>query len=294
MYGRILVPLDGSPLSERAVQVAVPIAERHGARLVLLHVEPMTYASLGIPGAMIQDPAFDAGGVIDERPSVERIAKRVRRRSSIPVEVVYRTGRPVQQIAAYCAQAEIHLVVMCTHGRGGFSRFWLGGVADGLLRQLTVPTLLIRGRRGGVPVTPAGMEFPRILVPLDGSPHAEGAVDAAMALLGEAPATLTLLRVIHPMTTVGDTAFPTRAERECCAQYLEPLAARHRREGLNLEVETAVTADVAKGILVHAERHNVSLIALATQGLGGVQRFVVGSVADKLIRTAPMPVLVVP
>ena len=60
------------------------------------------------------------------------------------------------------------------------------------------------------------------------------------------------------------------------------------------EVETAVTANVGKAIVDHAKRREASLIALATQGMGGVQRFVVGSVADKLIRTAPMPVLVIP
>jgi nucleotide-binding universal stress UspA family protein len=218
----------------------------------------------------------------------------MRKRSTVPIDVVYREGRAAQQIAEYCREAGIDLAVMCTHGRGGFSRFWLGSTADGLLRQLAVPTLLIRGTRGTARSTPSDVSFPRILVPLDRSPHAEAAMHAAIAFAGETAVTLTLLSVIHPMTAVSDTGFPTQAEREYCAQYLEPLAERYRHEGRAIEVETEVTADVAQAIIDHANRHASSLIALATQGLGGVQRFVIGSVADKLIRTAPMPVLVVP
>jgi nucleotide-binding universal stress UspA family protein len=62
----------------------------------------------------------------------------------------------------------------------------------------------------------------------------------------------------------------------------------------SVAVETAVTANVGRAIVEHAKRHDASLIALSTQGLSGVQRFVVGSVADKLLRTAPMPLLVLP
>jgi nucleotide-binding universal stress UspA family protein len=294
MYRQILVPLDGSPLSERALRYAVPIAERHGARLLLLHVAAPVLTAIAGGGAPVRDAALDAEWAAEERRAIERIAKRVRKQTAVQVDVAFRSGRPAPEIAGFAADERCDLVVMCTHGRGGFERLWLGSVADALLRQLTVPTLLVRGARGVSLPEEGGVPFPRVLVPLDGSPHAEQALAAVMALLGDAAVAITLLSVVHPTSAMGAHAFPSPVERELCAGYLEPLAARLRGAGRSVEVETAVTANVGKAIVEHAKRHDASLIALATQGLGGVQRFVVGSVADKLIRTAPMPVLVVP
>lgn len=294
MYREILVPTDGSPLSERALRYAVPIAERHGARITLMHVVAPILPTIAGGGAPVRDPALDAEWADEDRRAVERIAKRARKQTAVQVEVVCRRGRAANEIAEYAKDQQIGLVVMCTHGRGGFERLWLGSVADALLRQLTVPTLLVRAARGAALPEPGEALFPRVLVPLDGSPHAEQALSAALTLVGDAPVDVTLLSVVHPTAAMGAKAFPSDAERDLCASYLEPLALRHRGAGRTIEVETAVTANVGKAIVDHAKRHEASLIALATQGMGGVQRFVVGSVADKLIRTAPMPVLVLP
>lgn len=294
MYRHILVPTDGSPLSERALRYAVPLAERHGARLTLLHVAAPLLDTIAGGGARVRDPALDAVWLAEERKAVERIAKRTRKQPAVQVDVAYRSGRPAPIIADFAATEGADLVVLCTHGRGGFERLWLGSVADALLRQLTVPTLLVRGARGVALPEPGEDLFPRVLVPLDGSPRAERALGAAIGLVGTAPAAFTLLSVVHPTAAMGAKSFPSQAERELCASYLEPLAARHRVVGRSVEVATAVTANVGRAIVDHAKRHEASLIALATQGLGGVQRFIVGSVADKLLRTAPVPVLVVP
>lgn len=294
MYRHVLVPTDGSPLSERALRYALPIAERHGAKLTLLHVAAPVLSSIAGGGAPVRDPALDTEWAAEDRRAVERIAKRARKETAVQVDVVYRTGRPAQEIADFAAQEGVGLVVLCSHGRGGFERLWLGSVADALLRHLSVPTLLIRGARGAALPEPGQALFPRALVPLDGSPRAEHALQAALELVADQPLALTLLSVVHPTAAMGAKSFPSLAERDLCAEYLEPLAVRHRGERRSVEVETAVTANVGKAIVEHAKRHDASLIALATQGLGGVQRFIMGSVADKLLRTAPMPVLVVP
>lgn len=294
MYRHVLVPIDGSPLSERALRYAIPIAERHGARLTLLHVSSPILSGIAGGGAPVRDASLGAEWAAEDRRAVERIAKRARKETALTVDVVYRSGRPAAEIAAFAGEQDVGLVVLCTHGRGGFERLWLGSVADALLRHLTVPMLLIRGTRGA-PLPEAGVPlFPRALVPLDGSTRAERALQAMLELVGDAPLALTLLSVVHPTAAMGAKSFPSEAERELCASYLEPLAVRHRGERRSVEVETGVTANVGKAIIEHAKRHDASVIAMATQGLGGVQRFIVGSVADKLLRTAPMPVLVVP
>jgi nucleotide-binding universal stress UspA family protein len=294
MYRHILVPTDGSPLSERALRYALPIARQHGATLTLLHVAAPVLSSIAGGGAPVRDPALDAEWAAEDRKAVERIAKRARKETAVPVNVVFRVGRPAAEIADYAAREGIGLVVLCSHGRGGFERLWIGSVADALLRHLTVPTLLIRGARGATLPEPGAVLFPRALVPLDGSPRAENALQATLELVADAPLALTLLSVVHPTAAMGAKSFPSQAERDLCADYLEPLAARHRGARRSVEVETAVTANVGKAIVAHAKRHDATLIALATQGLGGVQRFIMGSVADKLLRTTPMPMLVVP
>jgi nucleotide-binding universal stress UspA family protein len=294
VYASILVPLDGSPLGERALRYALPLAEQHGARLILLGVlEPVFPLMIG-GGVPVRDPSLDRELQEERRKYVERVAKRLRRGTSVTVESVLREGKVVPTIAHYAREANVQLIVMCTHGRGGFERLWLGSVADGLLRQLPVPILLVRAKR-----TPAKGElesppFPRIVVALDGSPRSEGALDATLALLGQAPVTMTLVNVVHPTAVLASSSFPSRVEAEMCADYLEPLAARHRSEQCEIGVETTAHANVARAITNLATRRDASLIAIATQGLGGVERLIIGSVADKLIRTAPMPVLVVP
>lgn len=294
MYRHILVPIDGSPLSERALRYAVPLAERHGARLTLLHVAAPLLEAIAGGGARVRDPALDAVWRADDRKAVTRIAKRARKLTAVPVDVVYLEGRPAPAIAEFAAVHDVSLVVLCTHGRGGFERLWLGSVADALLRQLTLPILLVRGARGAELPEPGEELFPHILVPLDGSPRAERALGKAIGLVGTATVSLTLLSVVHPTAAMGAKDSPSQAERELSASYLEPLAARHRTDGRHIAVATTVTANVGRAIVDHAKRHDASLIALATQGLGGVQRFIVGSVADKLLRTSPVPVLVVP
>lgn len=294
MYATILVPLDGSPLSERALRYAIPIAERHGARLVLLHVAAPLLSMIAGGGAPVRDAALDAEAAAEDRRVIERIAKRARKRTAVQVDLIFRVGRPAAEIADVATREAVGLVVLCTHGRGGFERLWLGSVADALLRHLTLPILLVRGSRGVTLPEPGETLFPRVLVPLDGSKQAERALHAATELVGDAEVAFTLLSVLHPTAAMGAKSFPSHAERELCASYLEPLALRHRRERRSVEVETAVTVNVGRAIIEHAKRHDASLIALATQGMGGVQRLVVGSVADKLLRSAPMPVLVVP
>lgn len=294
MYRRILVPIDGSPLSERALRFAMPIAKQHGARVTLLHVAPPMRAMTAGGGAPVRDSALDDDHAAADRRAVARIAKRVQRESTVPVDVAYAAGRPAAEITAFASREGIDLVVMCTHGRGGFERLWLGSVADALLRHLSVPTLLVPGARGAAMPAQGEPLFPRALVPLDGSPRAEGALDALLVLVGSDPLALTLFSAVHPLHTMSAKSFPSPAEQELCAAYLEPLASRHRRERRTIEVETAVSANVGRAIIEHAKKHDASVIALATQGLGGVDRFLIGSVADKLLRTAPMPVLVIP
>lgn len=294
MYRTILVPVDGSKLAERALSLAIPLAEPHQATLLLVHAHaPMMPLTFG-GGAPVGDAALDAQLERDGRAYVERLVRRTAKLTPVPVEGVFRVGKVVPTLSAVAAERGADLIVMSTHGRGGFQRLWLGSVADALVRHATVPVLLVRGARPTAKRLAGAPPFVRLLVPVDGSPRAERAIDAARALVGAAPSRAVLVHVLHPMSAVAGANLKRDPAAEVAAEYLEPLARRVATASLEVRIDVRIDANVARALLEAVEQHDIDLIVMSGQGLSGVQRLLVGSVADKLIRTATVPVLVVP
>lgn len=294
MYRTILVPVDGSKLAERALAIAMPLAEQHGARLILFRAHELVMPLTMGGGAPVRDTALDETWRAEARSYVEKLAKRTAKLTTAPVEAEFREGRVVPTLSAYATESGAGLVVMSTHGRGGFQRFWLGSVADALVRHATVPVLLVRGTRPPAKRLANAPPFVRAVVPLDGSDNAERALTAAKALFGRVHARVTLVHVVHPMSEVAGVNLKRDHSAEVVHDYLEPLATRTASETLEVRYEVKVDGNVARALAESAEAHDADLIVIAGQGLSGVQRFLVGSVADKLIRTAAVPVMVVP
>jgi nucleotide-binding universal stress UspA family protein len=206
-----------------------------------------------------------------------------------------------------CGQAEalgVDLVVLTTHGRGPLGRFWLGSVADALVRRLPVPALLVRPQEGA----PAAEAVRHILVPLDGSPLAEQILEPAAALAELTGAAVTLLRVVGPVPPPGaevpdgliEEAVQQLLEKTAelqervnagASQGLETAAARLRERGLVVQTRVAVADAPAPAILDAAREVGADLIALATHGRRGLKRLLLGSVADKVVRGGTLPVL---
>jgi nucleotide-binding universal stress UspA family protein len=196
------------------------------------------------------------------------------------------------------------LVVMTSHGRTGFSRAWLGSVADGVVRRAAVPVLLLRiADTSGRPDERTVPRFGRILVPLDGSRQAAVVLDPAAALAQASGATLVLLRVVQPVpiasvppmgfaggaVVVDDAA--TQVLARDARQDLEREARELAERGVSaVEQHVIVEPGVARAILDFANRHRVDLIAMASHGRGA-SRLVIGSIADKLLRGSALPIL---
>lgn len=295
MYRSILVPVDGSKLAERALSIAIPLAEQHGARLILLHAhEPITVMNMVAAGVPLRDAELDETMRTDARSYVDRLAKRTRKLTTAAVEGVFRDGAVIPTIVAYATESGAGLILLSTHGRGGIQRLWLGSVADALVRQAPVPVLLVRGARPVAKRLLGTPPFVRAVVPVDGSARSEEALAAVKALFGKVRARVTLVHVLHPMSAVAGMNLKRDPAAEVVRDYLEPLARRTASETLEVRHEARIDAHVARVLLEAAEAHDADLIAIAGQGLRGVQRLLVGSVADKLIRSAAVPVLVVP
>jgi nucleotide-binding universal stress UspA family protein len=193
MYRSLLVPLDGSQFGEHALPLAHAIARQTGATLHLVHVHVIT-VPISVDAIPVFDEALDAQDRAREQTYLDDLARRLSSGGALRVITAVLDDPIASTLQTYALAHDIGLVVMTTHGRGAFSRFWLGSVADTLVRCASMPILLIRPQ-----ATPTELEQTRtikhILVPLDGSVRAERILPPATALGALTGAAFTLLHV---------------------------------------------------------------------------------------------------
>ncbi len=296
MFRSLLVPLDGSAFSEQALPFALGIAQRTGAPVQLLHVHlPLVYAT----GISILDSGADERVKDQEWAYLNQLARRWKIAApEVRISTALLEGFPPDVLREHL-YGKADLVVMATHGRGPASRFWLGSVADALVRTTAVPLLLVRPSEQPPPVALAP-PFRRVLIPLDGSELAEQALEPALQLGRLMEASYILLRVVKPvvipdpnlgwpaMTGMNET-LTQQAIGEAQA-YLDRMALRLGEQGLKVRTRTVLDTHPADTIL--RETQEADVIALATHGHGGIRRLLLGSVADKVLRGGTTPTLV--
>jgi nucleotide-binding universal stress UspA family protein len=300
MYRNILVPLDGSAFAEHALPLAVSIARRAGATLQLVQVH-VPVAALYSASELVADPTLDVAIRQNVGAYLDGMVHRLTETGPVQVTRTVVDGPVAEALHEQALAVPAELVVMATHGSGGLSRFWLGSVADALVRRLPVPVLLLRPQEGA-PDLARDPVLRHILVSLDGSELAEQALGTAVTLRTLMQADYLLVRVVDPLEHAGrDTAgLPIsglvaegrkRLQEEATA-YLERTAERLRGQSLRVRTRVVVSFQAAEAILGQAGTPPIDLIALSTHGRGGLPRLLLGSVADKVIRGAVTPVLV--
>jgi nucleotide-binding universal stress UspA family protein len=297
MHRPVIVPLDRSSFAEDALPLAMQAAQRLGApvHLVLVHLPPPPLIS-GAHGIEIS-PVIERELRVEEAEYLHAVADRLRDPEGVEVKAVLLDGPVASTIAGHVTAHDARMVVMSTHGRGGVSRMFLGSVADRLTRELHCPLLLVRP--GPVETPALGGARRRILVPLDGSSLAESVLDQVLAIFGSEDTAMHLLRVIPvPMVTtpMGEGFAPPQAvvdeQLEDSEAYLRRAASRLTALGFIVSVECCLGAQVARAISDAAEEWHPDIIAMATRGLGGLQRTMLGSVADKVLRSVTVPMLI--
>ncbi len=305
MYRRILVPLDGSRFGEHALPHALGLASRWEAALEIVSV------------ALAQGPAQPQPGVVGDesreraeaaaRGYLERVEGRVRE-AGFEGELectVMSSGNVASSLVRRLLEVQGDFVVMTTHGRGPIQRAWLGSTADAFIRASPVPVLLLRpeeeaGEDAGseAKLRPVLRPFSRVLVPLDGSRSAERLMELCEPLAGE-DSVLLLLRAVPAFTAGGGPYLPhvVRDEQEqerfqeSARGYLDGLVAERDREAGAVETRVLTAVEPATAILRTISEEAVDLVAMSTEGRGGVARLLLGSVADKVVRGSPVPVL---
>lgn len=303
----IVVPLqdrrydDG--FSEAALPLARALAERSGAGLALISVidVPREYTALS------QLLGIGPDQERDDRVVAERSAYLVRTAQGLgvgPVAVTVRFGVAADEILAAvetlsAAEGSVDpVVVMSSHGRAGLSRHAVGSVAFGVVRRAAWPVVVLRPaatRGDGTDAVRAIPELRRVLLPLDGSPAGESALGASLSALGPPDLVVRLLHVVEPVAAeLGEVA--TRyagAARGWAEDYLGGLAVGLAERGYRVDRAVREGAP-AEEIGAAAEGFGADLVAMATHGRGGVGRMVLGSVAERVLRSTPLPLMLVP
>lgn len=273
---RVLVPLDGSVLAEAILPVAEALARGLGAELLLLRV---------VEGQRAREPGLEAER--DAQHYLEATCERLRGRGLRHLRPVLWHGEPGQAIANAAAREGAQLVAMGTHGRSGLERLRLGSVAGAVVQRAPVPVVLVRGVAGW---GTAGVG--RVLVPVDGSLLSEAVLPVVAALAGPLDATVDLLHVVEPF--VGDVEasayVPPPVPVPDPETYLAGLAGPLERRGLRVTsiVRTGPPPDVIPAVLAET---GAGLVAMSTHGRTGLGRLLLGSVAERVLRTVPVPVL---
>jgi len=294
----ILVPLDGSPFSEHALPTAITLARRNNMAIALAQVHHLIYPTI----APISDPLFDPSADTrlreHEAAYLHGVSRRIATSWDGPISRVVLKAPVADALCSYTQARHVDLIVLSSHGRGGLARAWLGSVADRLIRQSPAPTLVIRPD-AELPDLSRETSFGHILIPLDGSPLAEQAIDLALRVGSPMHAHYTLMQVIEPVMRgfLIDGAEPyldvdaEAAAWQEASDYLEGIATRLREQGHVVMTQVPIGRP-AHIILSYTQEHPVDLIAMTTHGRSGVARLLVGSVADKVLRGAEVPLLV--
>ena len=299
MFEKILVPLDGSAIAQGVLPYVKTLARRFGSAIVLFHA---TEAPVEPRGRRQKEYAQETMDHIRSlaKEYLSGVAK-VLRRQRFKVEVKVGLGGVARSITDFAEAEKVDLIAMSTHGRAGLARWVLGSAPDRVLRHAQQPVLLVRPT-GETPVDAKPYPLKKVIVPLDGSRAAQAVLPYVQEMSKTLKLEVVLVQVISAETTVQFTpmgpdtwAVPTDVLQRIdvvASGYLAGVGKDLKREGV------PVRWDVLRGTPAHrivefARETPGSMVAMTTHGRSGLRRWVLGSVADQVVRASGEPVLVI-
>lgn len=277
MYSEILMPLDGSHLSEQVLPYVRMLAGSFGLPVHL-------FRAFGPVPEELADPIH--GRYLDAVAESYRVEatdylntiKRSMAGLSAQISCTVREGRPAHLIVEEAEKNPGTLVAMSTHGRSGISRWLLGSITDKVLHATKAPLLVVRASEAEDAAPPS--ELTSIIVPLDGSILAEQSLSHATDLANAMKLNVILVGV----ESDGE---------EVCERYLHEVQEKLSREGVASVEKRVLHGHPADNIVDLAHDTALSLVAMTTHGRSGIGRWVLGSVTDRVVRYSGDPVLVI-
>jgi nucleotide-binding universal stress UspA family protein len=279
LYSRIIVGVDDSEPSKDAVALAARLASEHGGALVLgnsVDWLPLI-AELESSGAIV-DPTPVVDGLKEQGRTLLAQAAAAAKRWGIEAKTCPMEGDPAENLLREAAASDCSLIVLGTHGRRGVGRLLIGSTTEAVLRGSNLPVLTIRP--GAASAAGTRRCFERVVVGIDDSEPSDAAVATVCALPAE-----ELRRVVF--CSVAGVAIDKEAQR-----VVERAVACARVHGIVAEGRV-LDGNTERAVIAAALQEQADLIVLGSHGRRGMRRFFLGSVAEGIVRTAPVPVLVV-
>jgi nucleotide-binding universal stress UspA family protein len=297
MYSKILVPLDGSQLSEKVLSYARSLAKGLKVPVELLRViDPAVTEAFSKPedgrhADIVTSEMRDNG--LDYLKEVARSFT-----DTSTVKCSAETGSPAEVIVDRAAAQTGTLIAMSTHGRSGAQRWLLGSVADKVLHASTSPLLLVRAREGEN--SPDEATLTTIDVPLDGSGLSELVLPHVTALAQKLNLEVVLLRapVVPASSYMAPEYEPGFQEiagniMDESKKYLEEKVEQLQGGGVEKVSYVLLKGETAVEIIEMARQTPDNIVAMCTHGNSGIGRWVLGSVTDRVVRYSGDPVLVI-
>ncbi len=298
MYKRILVPLDGSKISEQVLPYVSAFASVLGSEVELIRcIEPIS-----------EEMADPAHGIFLDRV-VESFLARAKeylgsvgeplRRAGLNVSAIAQEGDPATKILEQAEKEPTTLIAMSTHGRSGMTRWVLGSVTSKVLQATDNPMLVIHPHETGA--TTGKMKLSSMVVPLDGSKVAEQILPHAVAVAKALAQKVVLVRVTpapadyyrYMEYPVGRYQDFSKEVDESAQKYLQDTAATLKGQGIAQVEHRMMHGQPAAAVVDVVKEVPEALVAMTTHGRSGVGRWVLGSVADRVVRHTGAPVLLI-
>lgn len=320
MLKRILVPLDGSERAERAIPVAARIARTSGASIVFVHVvlPALAFGTYTVDHLVALKPGAFEGRLAKANDYLTHVVTAYAKLlSGIDVATDIVSGAASPAIFSAASWEQVDLVILCSHGETGLKRWVFGSAAQEAARHSPVPVLVLKesepalqlseNEKGMAPSALVEAHSYRVLVPLDGSPLAETALEPAAylasRLVAPAPIELHLLRVVDLPAAGGkfpinfDATLRKEAWQKAEA-YLKEVAGRLQESLVDVRVSitssAVISIDIVGTIVQQAEDETrCDLIAMTTHGRSGLRRLLMGSVTEHILGATKLPLLIV-
>jgi nucleotide-binding universal stress UspA family protein len=285
-FSKILVPIDDSDPARAAAETALRVARECGSEIVFAHaLDARVIVDLG---ELVKDRA--AALLAREREKAE--ARGLKSSAEILV------GGLVKTLTEFAGETGADLIVMGTHARKGLSHLVLGSAAEGVLRASSVPVIVVRSApQGGADDEPT---FARILVALDDSGSGGAALSVALRYAATIGAELWCCTIVESEGVLRNAAVYgfdpkpiVRRLHTTAEKIVERALERARSRGIAAQGLVREDVAVVDGIIEAARDQDATLIAVGTHGKSGPGYFVLGSVAEGVVRNSPIPVLAV-
>ncbi len=286
LYQKILVPLNGSDLAEKALPYARSIAKLKKSNLILFSVSLTMFVER-------RDRLFS---------SYLEIKSKELHEEGIKATIATSYGDVAEEIIKYTRNNKPDLIVMATHGYSGAKKWMFGSITHKVLYNTKIPVLLIKSQS-----SESSVEFNKILVPVDGSSFSESTFPHVEELSRNTKREVLLLHVSEAPVVPSYGSRPinptwkkyrddTWAEMEKQAvAYLDKVrgALKKKRIKVQSKVVKAEIGKVAQTIMQISREDKADLIIIATQGRSGVSRWVYGSIANRIMEESSQPVLLI-